>query len=910
MPLSPGERFDRYVVEALLGEGGMGEVYRVQDTRLGRSVALKVLRRDIQGGSESWARQVRRMLREARIAAALNDPGIVAVYDVGEHEGAPFIAMELVQGKLLRDLVHADAPLGEKITLLSAVAQVLSVAHRAGLVHRDVKPENVMIREDGAIKVLDFGIARRTDEEIAAYDGPDDFATRTGDGSFVGTPAYMAPEQVKGDPIDARVDQFAWGVTAYELLAGKLPFRLDRGPVSLIASILSDEPPPMNDVPPEIEAVVFRALAKEPADRHASMDDIVTALAPFATPITTLLRRRDGPANAARPSVREPPPPKASTPSRSTTTRSPARRAATNRTPVTTPRAPARSRRFLGLAAIVTLGVAAAGFVFARKARTAPPPVLARTSLTPVPTIVTALPLPKFANEEARAAYREGLQGLRDGAWRTAYAAFARATQADPGLTSAWLRMAILIWDADVTTGREHFRRAVLGRATLDAHDQALLDAHEPLIQGTPSDIPETARRLALASARFPGNAELANLASMYELGYLPPSDVLPRIDRCLELDPLYGDCLQGRARLLIRRTGHIEEGLAALERCIEATPAASDCLMDRGDTNLALGRCSVVEAGAREWIAKVSPAPAAHMQLAGALYARGAPAAAVKTAVETAAAQFRAQGLEAEASKQLILHEIATGRFEQAERMLRDHQRLVANDPAVSAHGWAANMLIQVLQEMGRDADAGREAQSYIARRGALIADPLSGDFAVRLLRAELAAGLVTRDVYEAERAAWAKSHPDPTLRIGVWISGYALVARDEGEAKAALAVMPTEALSKERSFSLHLGLILDSALGQTYWLAGNPAAALPHLTAATVSCSGLIEPMLPTQHMRHTKSLHQLGLVRQALGDRSGACDAFGRVLARWGGARASRTAAEARAHVKALGCEAKAG
>ncbi|MDI1482794.1 protein kinase [Polyangium sp. y55x31] len=907
MPLSPGDRFDRYVVEALLGEGGMGEVYRAHDTRLDRAVALKVLRRDAQGASETWGRQVRRMLREARIAAALSDPGIVAVYDVGEHEGTPFIAMELVQGKLLRDLICKDAPIGERIAMLSAVAEVLCVAHRAGLVHRDVKPENVMIREDGAIKVLDFGIARRTDDESVA-EGQDDFATRTGDGSFIGTPAYMAPEQVKGEPVDARADQFAWGVTAYELLMGKLPFRSDRGPVSLIASILSDDPPPMDGVPPEIEAVVLRALAKEPADRHASMDAIASALAPFATPITTLVRRNDEPAPAARPSAREPRPP-ANTSSRSTTSRGSARRAATHHTPQATTRASARSRRFLGLAAVVTLGLATAGVFLARKARTAPPPVLARTALTPVPTAVTALPLPTFANEEARSAYREGLQALRDGAWRTAYAAFARATQADPGLTAAWLRMAIVIWDADITTAREHFRRAVMGRATLEPHDQALLDAHEPLIQRTPSDVREATRRLAIASTRFPGNAEIANYYSMFANSYLPPSDVLPLVDRCLAIDPLYGDCLQGRARMLIRRTGQIEEGLAALERCIEATPAASDCLMDRGDTNIALGRCSVVEAGAREWIAKVGTAPTAHMQLAAALYARGAPEAAVKTAVDTAAAQFRAQGLEAEASKHLILHEIAVGRFENAERMLRDHQRLVANDPAAGAHGWAANTLVEVLEEMGRDADAGREAQSFRARRGALITDPSSGDVSVHLLRAELAAGLITRQVYEAERAAWAKVHSDPLYRIGVWATGYALVARDIEEAKAALDVMPAEVLAK-RSFSLHFGLVLDSALGRTYWLAGNPKAALPHLVAATVSCSGLFEPMMPTQHMRHTKSLHLLGLVREALGDRSGACDAFGRVLARWGGARASRTAAEARAHVKALGCETKAG
>ncbi|MDI1448388.1 serine/threonine-protein kinase [Polyangium sp. 6x1] len=903
MPLLPGERFDRYIVEALLGEGGMGEVYRVEDTRLGRSVALKVLRRDAQGASESWGKQVRRMLREARIAAALNDPGIVAVYDVGEHEGTPFIAMELVQGKLLRDLVHVDAPLGEKIALLSAVAQVLSVAHRAGLVHRDVKPENVMIREDGAIKVLDFGIARRCDEQLG--DGHDDFATRTGDGSFVGTPAYMAPEQVKGEPIDARVDQFAWGVTAYELFTGKLPFRLDRGPVSLIASILSDDPPPMNDVPPEVEAVVFRALAKEPADRHASMDDIVAALAPFATPLARLLRKGDVPgSSAARPSA-EAPRPKPSPSTRSTTSRSPARRAATNRAPTTTKRAPARSRRFLGLAALVALGLAAAGIVFARKASTAPPPVLARTVLTPAPTPVTAVPLPKFANEEARAAYLEGLQALRDSAWRTAYGSFVRATRADPALAAGWLRMAMIIHDADMTAAREHFRRAVMSRGMLDARDQALLDAHEPFFQRTPSDHEECTRRLAVAASRFPGDAEIANLYSMFAMGILPPESVLPLIDRCLALDPLYGDCLQGRARVLLLRMGRVEEGLAGLDRCIEATPDASDCFMDRNQTQLALGRCSLVEAGARQWIAKAGTAPVAHVQLAAALFARGAPEAAVKTAINTAAAQYRDQKLDGEAQKLFIAHAVATGRFDEAERTTRELQRSLEVDPSAMAHNMSAAMLVHILDEVGRQADAGREAQAILARRGALLADPTTGDNTVRFLRAELTAGLLSRKDFEAERAKWVARYQETLVeRIAAWVYGYGLVAQSAEEGKAALAALPAEARAKARTYSLHVGLALDSALGWTHWLAGDPAAALPHLTAASASCGDLVEPF------RHTKTLHHLGLVREALGDRAGACDAFGRVLSRWGGARASRTAAEARAHVKALGCDAKAG
>ncbi|MRG94011.1 serine/threonine-protein kinase [Polyangium spumosum] len=896
MPLSPGDRFDRYVVEARLGEGGMGEVYRARDTRLGRSVALKVLRRDAQGASETWTRQVRRMLREARIAAALSDPGIVAVFDVGEHEGAPFIAMELVQGKLLRDLVHVEAPIGERISLLSDVARVLSVAHKAGLVHRDVKPENVMIREDGAIKVLDFGIARRTDE--IASDGQDDFATRTGDGSFVGTPAYMAPEQVKGEPVDARADQFAWGVTAYELLVGRLPFRSDRGPMSLIASILSEDPPPMDDVPPEIEAVVLRALAKEPADRHASMDDITEALAPFATPITTFPRGKDAPGSATRPTR-----PAASASTRGTTTRRSAgrRAAATNHAPEASTRILSRSRRFVGLGALVTAAVAAVALLLARRAPTAPPPVLARTHFKPAPMPITAVPLPRFANEEARAAYREALQALRDGAWRLAYAAFERATRADPSLSAAYLRMAIIFQDADITVAREHYRRAVLGRVALDARDQALLDAHEPLLQRTPGDIPEVTRRLAVAAARFPGDAEILNLYSMFALHHQPPADVLALIDRCLVVDPLYGDCLQCKARVLLHRMGRIEEGLAALDRCIEATPAASDCFYDRGSTLLQTGRCVAAEEGAREWIAKNPKAPVAHMQLAAALFARGAPDAAVRTAVENAAAMYRAESLEGDARKHLILYALSTGDFEAAERLLRDLQRFVAGDPSAGVHNWPANVLVQVLEEMGRDADAGREAQAIVARRGALLADELGGDSAMRFWRAMWAAGLLTREAYEAERAAWLSTVPKSDVtRVSAWVNAYGNTARTMEEAKVALAFLPPEALAKERSFAPHVGLALDRALGGIHWLAGEPAAALPHLVAATAACIGL------TDSLRHMRSFLQLGLVREALGDHAGACEAFGRVLSRWGGARASRTAREAREHATALACK----
>jgi hypothetical protein len=273
-PLAPGDRFDRYEIQAVVGEGGMGRVYRAFDPRLERVVALKVLRR---GAGDTEGAQ--RMVREARAAAALNHPNAVAVFDVGEHDGTAFIAMELVPGRSLRRYIEemeeadASAPgLDLRIGWLGDVARALAAAHERGLVHRDVKPENVVVRDDGVVKVLDFGIARRLSVPGGGAYGD----TITQDGTLVGTPLYMAPEQLAGEAIDQRVDQFSWGVLAYELLTGARPWA--GSDVRAIAAILQQPAPPLGprapDVPPFVEATILRALAKKPADRFASMDDL------------------------------------------------------------------------------------------------------------------------------------------------------------------------------------------------------------------------------------------------------------------------------------------------------------------------------------------------------------------------------------------------------------------------------------------------------------------------------------------------------------------------------------------------------------------------------------------------------------------------------------------------------------
>ena len=294
MPLKPGDRIERYVIDALLGAGGMGEVYRAHDERLQRSVALKILRveaADSDGGPPS-AKKAERMLREARTAAALDHPNVVAVFDVGQVEepkalrGTTYIAMELIRGATLRAYIgDASIPVAKRVAWLAAIARALGAAHAAGLVHRDVKPENVMIREDGIIKVLDFGIAKRSVPLAVGRDVPKEQhapGTLTEEGLVVGTPVYMAPEQMRGESLDGRADQFSWGVLGYELLAGRIPWTRDGGALGIVSQILSATPRSLRGeqgVPVHVAAVVMRALAKDRGARFASMEAVIDALA-------------------------------------------------------------------------------------------------------------------------------------------------------------------------------------------------------------------------------------------------------------------------------------------------------------------------------------------------------------------------------------------------------------------------------------------------------------------------------------------------------------------------------------------------------------------------------------------------------------------------------------------------------
>ena len=254
-----GTRVSHYRIEERLGSGGMGVVYRATDTRLQRDVALKFLPLTWSNTAPAQAR----FEREARVAAALNHPNICTVYEVGEHEGRPFIAMELLEGQTLKDRMAEGAlGLNEVVDIASQVADALDTAHAAGIVHADVKPANIFITPRGVAKVLDFGVAKLV-------------ATEAGDaGSAFGTLPYMSPEQILDLPVDGRTDVFSLGVVMYEMAAGHRPFHGETQR-ELKAAILGQSPKPLNS---PISGIVAQCLAKDPAQRFGSAGTLRKAL--------------------------------------------------------------------------------------------------------------------------------------------------------------------------------------------------------------------------------------------------------------------------------------------------------------------------------------------------------------------------------------------------------------------------------------------------------------------------------------------------------------------------------------------------------------------------------------------------------------------------------------------------------
>ncbi|MEE4273499.1 MAG: serine/threonine-protein kinase, partial [Thermoanaerobaculales bacterium] len=274
MSLSQGDRLGRYEVLGPIGAGGMGEVWRARDTELDREVAIKVLPESFADDSV----RLERFQREAKALAALSHPNLLDIYDVGSSNGLHYAVTELLEGDTLRERITPSGLPWQKVTQFgAAVADGLAAAHGRGIIHRDIKPENLFLTADGRVKILDFGLAAMHEE--ASPDAKT--ATITEAGTVMGTPGYMAPEQVKGQQADARSDIFSFGCVLYEMVSGHRAFGGDTG-AEVIAAILKEEPPQLSSsgaaVPVDLERTVHRCLEKRPEARFQSAADLAFSL--------------------------------------------------------------------------------------------------------------------------------------------------------------------------------------------------------------------------------------------------------------------------------------------------------------------------------------------------------------------------------------------------------------------------------------------------------------------------------------------------------------------------------------------------------------------------------------------------------------------------------------------------------
>ncbi len=298
MALSPGEKLGPYEIVARVGAGGMGEVWRARDTRLGRDVAIKILTHT--GAAD--AGRVRRFEVEMKAIGRLSHPNVLAVHDVGSHDDVPYLVTELLEGETLRDrLDRGPLPLRQAASIAVEVAQGLAAAHAAGIVHRDLKPENVFLTRDGRTKLLDFGLAKLVEPPAPiAFEGLPDAETAerlTVSGIVVGTVRYMSPEQIRGAPVDHRSDIFAFGALLFEMLTGQVAFRKPSAIETLSATLAEDPLSRLDDssaIPTEIEPLLRRCLEKDPDDRFQSAADLAFHLREYSESFvrTTALRRR------------------------------------------------------------------------------------------------------------------------------------------------------------------------------------------------------------------------------------------------------------------------------------------------------------------------------------------------------------------------------------------------------------------------------------------------------------------------------------------------------------------------------------------------------------------------------------------------------------------------------------------
>jgi len=874
-----GSQLGRYRIERKLGQGGMGTVYLAHDETLERPVALKVVRASLVDDD----RYRRRLMREARVAAAVSHGNIATVYEAGEDDGRLFIAMEYVAGRTLAEVLD-DGPLPARraLAVAAAIAEALVSAHAAGVVHRDLKPENTVLTDGGGVKVLDFGIARRrhpaTGEPLV---DPNAETALTVEGAVMGTPGYMSPEQALGLELDHRTDIFALGVLLYEMLAGQRPFA-HRTPLEAAVSVTRDEPRPLSelidDLPAGVDEVLARSLAKDPDERYESAADLLAALAELAAPTGSVT------GDQARPPTTE-------------------ERAADRSESKPPSKTRGRSPSWVGVTALALAAVAIVVLVLREDE---PYPATGNTTASttanaPAQTAIpiTALPDPQSNDPQAIAHYRRALQAFHDGSWPQAAAALEKALERDPTLAAAHLRYALIhVLRDDAIAARQSYGDAATGRASLDERDRVLFHALEPLAAREPADPKEAARRLGAAAVAHPLDAELHMLHGVFLQRAGATAASLGPAKRSVALDPTYADGWQTLAHAHAA-VGQMDDLATALDRCVEAAPTAVDCLVERATLNAVRGRCAALVADAKLAIARSPRSGWGHRLLAMGLAAQGEPIATVRAVLTRATENYPEWGRALRTADHELRLSLLAGDFAEAEQRLAEVERAAGDD--ASMHWQLYRHRLALYAETARPDAAAAAARAFFAKRhlwGTPPAAYATSDPTVEMLRGLLAAGDIDDNEYATRRDRWIAEWNRRGTRFSgeIWLAAQAMPARTPAEAKAAVAARPADfepiLLFRLGNYAVHFGRV--------YALAGDLDAARRYLEDGTAQCRQLYSP-LP-----RIRAHDELGRVYEALGHTAKACEQYAAVLARWGEARPkSVTADHARARQRALGC-----
>ncbi|MBS2014422.1 MAG: protein kinase [Deltaproteobacteria bacterium] len=896
--LKPGDLVGPYEIRGFLGQGGMGQVYRAFDPRLERTVALKVIvvpeRLDANDSARMTGEFSARLLREARAVASLSHPNVVGIFDVGESGGRLYLAMEYVVGSTLRNLTtSADASVPRKLRWLADVARALEVAHKAGLVHRDVKPENVMVREDGLVKVLDFGIARRT---MTPGQDQQQLDTVTGSGAIAGTPVYMAPEQIKGNDVDARCDQFAWGVMAYELLAGERPWPDTGDVLSVVARILTDPPPSLRekerakDVPAPVEETIRRTLAKDPSARFPSMAEVADAIEAYAQQSTGGDRVRIVPP-ISHPNSTEPAAYAATTRIPTSVSVLPSEAPASKKQKGEKKRKARARKQLMQLAVPLTLLAGLVVLVVVVRKKYGQPIVApAHSGERPLSLV-----------PEAESTFKDAMREWRDGASAKARATLRRAIELDPTFASAHLELAIQSVQEDPAGAQAAFQNAFEHRHMLSQRDSDLLEASEPYVRARP-DLEEWETRLTAAVFRHTRDPELQLFLGRARERKGADEGAKQAYETALRIDRGFVPALAALA-VAERNLGRIPDALATTERCLKQSPVASLCLETRyqllGDT----GDCHRARETAAQWRQLEPTVPRAQIALARALYGDGAPRPSVEEALSLGWSLQPVPRREAAEQWDRMYLSMADGDLERADALAKELEAKLPPSADQYDHAQPTRIRVNVLYEMEALEESAKVAQSFLDRKDAWTPFPFSADPSIGFYEPLYRAGKIDRAELDKRRARWIADEKhriagsDQTSPRAVWLTWnvWGGFAETKDEALEAIAKMPAGVPLPVGS---RRGLALDFSLGKVYALVGRADEALPHLQRVTDSCSSLEDAMLVA------RARFYLGMAWEAKGQKDLARAAYERVVSTWPKTTKSRTTRMARERLLALG------